>query len=262
MVDLQFIPGRGYPPFSGPYDGGPGGFQNIVYPCTCATSGSIISMGIPNNLQWPRQLLEQQVFGGVADASPSGDIYADVAGFGPLPVYNQSVIATGSILEGDYFQLCYDSSLGSAGGFHLLNWSAPFVAPALSLTTNGSTGPSTFIDDVLNVPDYSLGLVGTTVVITVDVTIVVAPGDQVIIINKAAPSPTAITLPAVATRNGLGLRIADWGGNAGDVTITPDGAETIMGLPTAVIGSGGQGVGTAAIITLYPSTDMNGWYQS
>lgn len=90
--------------------------------------------------------------------------------------------------------------------------------------------------------------------------VVVAAGDALIVLNKAAPSSTAVTLPTVASRNGLALQLLDWAGNAGDITLTPNGAETIMGLANATLKSQAKGLGSAAAITIYPSTDLNGWY--
>jgi len=75
----------------------------------------------------------------------------------------------------------------------------------------------------------------------------------VLIINKGAPSATPVTLPAASGRNGLSLHVADFGGNGGDITFTPNGTDTIMGQSSWIIGSGGY-------ITLRPSTSPAGWY--
>lgn len=79
-----------------------------------------------------------------------------------------------------------------------------------------------------------------------------------IALNKGSPSTTGVTLPAVATRNGQPLRIVDWAGNAGDITFTPNGVETIEGLATWVLASSG-GAGLGGSITLIPSTTLSGW---
>lgn len=79
-----------------------------------------------------------------------------------------------------------------------------------------------------------------------------------IVINKGSASATSVTLPAVATRSLVPLRIVDWGGNAGDITITPFSGQTIMGLATWVVGSGGV-AGSGGSVTLYPIVDLAGW---
>lgn len=85
--------------------------------------------------------------------------------------------------------------------------------------------------------------------------------ETALILNKAAPSATTINLPAVASRGGLALTITDWGGNAGDITITPNGAEKIQGLAASMtLVSGGQGPGIAASVTLKPNSSLSGWY--
>lgn len=81
--------------------------------------------------------------------------------------------------------------------------------------------------------------------------------DEVVIYNKAAPSVTAISLPAVATRNLVPLEVYDWAGNAGDLTFTPNGAEKIMNEATWVVTSGGVGLGGS--IRLLPCTAISGW---
>ena len=90
--------------------------------------------------------------------------------------------------------------------------------------------------------------------------IVVGSAIPAIVIKRTVAGPTSVQLPSVASRNSLALVLADWNGNAGDITLTAAGGETIMGLSTATLGSFGPGVGSAASITLYPSTELGGWY--
>ncbi len=80
-----------------------------------------------------------------------------------------------------------------------------------------------------------------------------------LILNKAAPSATTINLPAVSARMASGfLYIIDWAGNAGDITITPNGVETIMGMPSWTVGSSG-GAGLGGKICLKPVVALSGW---
>lgn len=242
-----------------PFYGNPAGFVNEVIPCVAVTDGALISMVLPTGLQWWGELTQQQVFGAIATVAPVGDILADVNELGALPVYQGGVLANGLIGVGDYFELCYDSSLGADGGFHLLNWDNAGSGTSITLTTNGNSGPATLVGGVLNIPDYSSG--GNTHIVTDSNPVVVLADDGTIIFNQPTPNvTTAVSLPDVALRNGLPLVLSDFGGNAGDIVLTPSGAETIMGLSSATLGSGGQGVGTAASITLVPSVALSGWY--
>lgn len=87
----------------------------------------------------------------------------------------------------------------------------------------------------------------------------VAATTSVIVIQRAAPAATALTLGPVAARLGLPLLIIDLstGVTAHTITVTPDGAETISLNATLVM------VSTAASLThaeLNPSTALSGWY--
>lgn len=111
----------------------------------------------------------------------------------------------------------------------------------------------------VTIPHGGTGTDGGVRVVTVAGGIVIGAGDAVVVLNKVAPSVTPITLPAVATRNGLGLVVYDFAGNAGDLTFTPAVGENIMGLGTMVVGSNGQGAGTAASVRLLPNVGLSGW---
>lgn len=79
------------------------------------------------------------------------------------------------------------------------------------------------------------------------------------VLNKAAASATSIILPAVASRMASGLLyVVDWAGNAGDITFTPNGAETIMGIVSWTVGSSG-GAGFGGKILLKPVVALSGW---
>lgn len=90
--------------------------------------------------------------------------------------------------------------------------------------------------------------------------VTVSNTDTLIVMNKSSPAVTAFALPPVASRspNGLPFEVYDWSGKAGDMTFTPNGAETIMGLSSWIVGSGGA-AGTGGSLKLIPSVTLNGW---
>ncbi len=102
---------------------------------------------------------------------------------------------------------------------------------------------------------------GTIQIVTLAGPVVVRPLDRLVVLNKAIASATAVALGTVAARPYLDLTIVDWAGTAGPITLTPFGAEKIMGLPQAVLLSGPAGVGSAATITLGPVVDLDGWVE-
>lgn len=91
---------------------------------------------------------------------------------------------------------------------------------------------------------------------------VIASGTRAFVLNKLVASATTLFLPPVANQGGYPLVIADWGGNAGDITLTPNGADKIMGALSATLVSNGQGLGGGGRTTLYPSTvgGAVGWF--
>ena len=91
-------------------------------------------------------------------------------------------------------------------------------------------------------------------------TINVLASDKLIVIKKAAPAATTINLPSVDDRTVRELEIYDWAGNAGDITINPHAGETIMGLTSWVVGSGGvAGSGGSIRLISCPEASLRGW---
>ena len=90
---------------------------------------------------------------------------------------------------------------------------------------------------------------------------IILPDTSLLAVERAGPAATALTLPSLASRNLAGnkpLQIADWSTGVANHAITigtPDGA-TIMQKATWQLLST---VDQLAGITLYPSTDLNGW---
>lgn len=87
--------------------------------------------------------------------------------------------------------------------------------------------------------------------------IAVAATDQILNININAGAPTC-ALPAAASRNGMPLTFNDAGAHAAthNITITPNGAETISGAANFVMTNNRQ------VVTLVPYNDgvNTGWY--
>jgi hypothetical protein len=77
-------------------------------------------------------------------------------------------------------------------------------------------------------------------------------------IQRATPSTTALILPTVVSRNGKELQIVDWSTAVTNhvITLRPSTGQTIMRLATWQLRSTADQL---AGITLYPSTDLNGW---
>jgi hypothetical protein len=245
---------------SGPLSGQPAGFLNLVIPCYSETDGDTISLVIPAFMQWWGEPTDQQVFGTIADAAPTGPIFATIDGSPDAkPVYSGTAVATtGAIQTGDYYQLAYDSALAPDGGYHLLNWSRLAASETLSLTTVGTSGPATLIAGVLNIPIYAGD--PQIVIVTDSDPVIVLADDDIIVLNKDVAGDTSIILPEVALRNGRPLQIVDYKGNAQTITVTPNGAEEIMSLATMTLISNGAGAGLAAAVSITPNTELEGWF--
>lgn len=110
--------------------------------------------------------------------------------------------------------------------------------------------------------DYDSGLTNSIpkepTLVTTGSSAVVA-GTAAVAIQRVAPATTALSLPTVASQDGLPLRIVDWSTSVTDhaITMTPNGTEKIMLAATFTINSNASQL---ASITLYPSTVLNGWY--
>lgn len=77
-------------------------------------------------------------------------------------------------------------------------------------------------------------------------------------IQRDGPVATVLALPAIASRNGKALQIADWstGVAAHAITLNPAPGSTIMRQTSwGLFSTPDQLAG----VTLFPSTDLNGW---
>lgn len=96
---------------------------------------------------------------------------------------------------------------------------------------------------------------GTPQVITAAGDLTIESTHRYVVFNKTVGAATGVTLPASADRDDA-LVIKDGKGDAStnNITITPDGSETIDGLSAWVISFDYGGV------TLVPRPDGNGWW--
>lgn len=88
--------------------------------------------------------------------------------------------------------------------------------------------------------------------------VAIASATSLLAVQRAAPVNTALTLPAVASRNGKLLRVVDWStAVAGhEIDVTAAGGETIMQRATFKLFSTADQL---AGVQLYPSIDLTGW---
>lgn len=87
---------------------------------------------------------------------------------------------------------------------------------------------------------------------------VIGTASTLVAIQRANPATTVLTLPPIALRGPRPLQIVDWstGIAAHAITLTPAAGNTIMRLGAFGLLSGPDQL---AGVTLYPSTNLNGW---
>lgn len=121
-------------------------------------------------------------------------------------------------------------------------------------TTSGAlaSGNCVKIDANGNLVDYGASCGGTAIPQRVVTTSPDAPtsSDGVLLLNRG--STTAINLPTVASMGGVQLQVIDWTGTSCPCTITPNGAETVMGQASWTLSAGGS-------MRLIPNTTLGGW---
>lgn len=100
-------------------------------------------------------------------------------------------------------------------------------------------------------PSYSFQSVGAAAG-------VVAPTTTLLAVQRTAPANTALQLPSVLSRVRKPLHVVDWSDTVVNhvLTLTPNGTEKIMKQAAwQVLSAPDQLAG----ITLFPSTELNGW---
>jgi hypothetical protein len=144
----------------------------------------------------------------------------------------------------------------------------PFTASGTFVrVSNSFSNPvaGTVIDDVdadTTFDDWDAGLTQTRPQAPVVVTgssAVVAATTSVVVIQRASPATTGLTLGAVSARLGLPLLIVDLSTSVTShvITVTPNGSEKIALQSTLVLTSTASQLAHAQI---NPSVDVSGWY--
>lgn len=125
----------------------------------------------------------------------------------------------------------------------------------------GGTTKRTTILSILQLAGSVFPFVGPTQIITTAGTHAIAADIAVVLVNKSILSNTPLVMASIGARNGLPLHVSDVTGLGGDITFTPDGTDTFMGLSSWTIGSGGV-AGSGASVTWYPNATVlpNVWY--
>lgn len=141
-----------------------------------------------------------------------------------------------------------DSNPNSFFGVASIGGMYGVISCGVGLTCSGNT-----IDAVSSTFNYPEVISSSSSVINV------TSADQVIAINRVSPASTTINLPSVAGRNLVPLKILDWSNplTTNIITINANGSETIFRLPAWTVYSTSS---SRAMIILYPSITLNGWY--
>lgn len=121
----------------------------------------------------------------------------------------------------------------------------------------GSQGVRVSTPSLVQLPFNGGAAIATPTIVTVS-SYTVLDSDTLIIIERNAPAATSILLDATANRAGISLLIVDWSTNVTEhiITVTPNGAETIMRQASWQMVSNDVQL-TAGVF--YPVIDLNGW---
>lgn len=156
-----------------------------------------------------------------------------------------------------------------SNGIYTISWSqAGFaeLSPPISSTDFDNLLLTVYNEDTGTTRNISIETLFTGITADIDdpriVTtspVTVTSTDRVIVISRAAPTATTITLPSATSRGGLPLSIVDYSTAVTEhtITITPNGTDKIMQQTTWGLISTSASL---ASMTLYPSTTLAGWF--
>jgi hypothetical protein len=175
------------------------------------------------------------LFSFVAVATSTGAVTLRIGTLASLPVYRADGVTqagASDLLINAFYVVAYNSALNAgSGGFQAVSGNVG----------GGSAGGSGPVRQVTTSSDVIPALTPAVAIV------------------RAAPVTTALTLPTVASQAGVPMHIFDWSTSVTGhtITITPNGAETIMRAANWQIFSNSASLGSA---TFYPSTALSGWY--
>lgn len=117
----------------------------------------------------------------------------------------------------------------------------------------------TDVEDALEFLAASLNL-GTELTVTTGAA-TIPPKTSLVIINRASPATTVLTLPSVVNQAGVDLCIVDWSTAVTDhvISFVMAGSETIMRRTDFTIASNAAQNGSAKI---RPKISLGGWFTS
>lgn len=206
-----------------------------VIPCTAAGTNTIALTPIATAFAPTPAYSNKNLFSFVAVATSTGAVTLNIFGLGALPLYRAdgaTQAGASDLLINAFYVAAYNSALNAgSGGFQAISGN-------VGGSSSGGSGP---VRQVTTASDVIPALTPAVAIV------------------RAAPVTTALTLPPVASQAGVPMHIFDWSSavTGHTITITPNGAETIMLASSWQIFSNSAQLGS---MTLYPSTTLSGWY--
>jgi hypothetical protein len=151
---------------------------------------------------------------------------------------NHTSASTGTFAADRLANPTYWHELGAIGSFLSLSdvAASSYAGQANRVVTVNPTETGL----IFTIPSGGAASRFTRTVTTAGAALFDATTDDILFINKTVGAATVVNLPVASTR-GQGRMVtiidAKWDADVNNITITPNGAETILGLATWVIGS-------------------------
>ena len=170
---------------------------------------------------------------------------------------SQSFTASTGRVWGTGTQLIISSDADPTNYMHGAVTSYNAATGALVVDVNDIGGSGTYSDWIIELSGEQgpPGPATTTTRVVTTTSVTMTDSDEVVVINRTASGAITVSLPSVSTAAALIKEIYRFDGNTGDITVTPDGAETIMGLSSWVISCDILG----GSLRLFPVPGVSGW---